>query len=94
MKQTHAISHSVQNSPFTRSVVRDCYARVATGSQRIHSPMNIVSSDVTSHHLVPVKIYRDNMSELAYLLRLLKNLSESNKWITLIAPPAGFSASC
>ncbi|MDD1782827.1 hypothetical protein LRP49_16765 [Enterovibrio sp. ZSDZ35] len=93
MKQTLALSHSVQESSFSRSAVRDCYVRVAAGSRSTRAPMHLLSSDSASNHLVSVTVYRDNMSELAYLLRLLKSLSESNKWITLIAPPAGFSTS-
>ncbi|KXF81984.1 SulA-like leucine-rich domain-containing protein [Enterovibrio coralii] len=93
MKQMLALSHSVQHSPFTRSVVRDCYARVAAGTRSFHSSVNSLNTETAAHHLVSVNVYRDNMSELAYLLRLLKSLSESNKWITLIAPPAGFSTS-
>ncbi|WP_407332980.1 hypothetical protein [Enterovibrio sp. 27052020O] len=90
MKQSYATPHSVSHSDLSRSAVRQHYARIAAGSRSYHEAIsNTLSSNNTMlGNLVSVCVYQNNMSELAYLLRLLKTLSTSHKWITLIAPPS------
>ncbi|WP_231590847.1 hypothetical protein [Grimontia sp. AD028] len=99
MKQSFAINQSVHHTHMTRSAVREHYARLAAGARSFHQAHRYQSNDASiscdsiSCHLVSVNIYQNNMSELAYLLRLVKSLAESHKWITLIAPPSNFSLS-
>ncbi|WP_251875356.1 hypothetical protein [Grimontia kaedaensis] len=99
MKQSFAINQSVHHTNMTRSAVREHYARLAAGARSFHQAHRfqgnsaLLTGDSVSCDLVSVNIYQNNMSELAYLLRLLKSLAESHKWITLIAPPSNFSLS-
>ncbi|WP_394212976.1 hypothetical protein [Enterovibrio calviensis] len=95
MKQSYATLHAVSHSDHSRSAVRQHYARIAAGSRSFHEAdsSTLSASSTTSGNLVPVSVYQNNMSELAYLLRLLKTHSSSQKWITLIAPPSNFCLS-
>ncbi|CZF82085.1 hypothetical protein [Grimontia marina] len=94
MKQSFAINQSVHHTHMTRSAVREHYARLAAGARIFHQANRYQNNDaMVSSNLVSVNIYQNNMSELAYLLRLVKSLAESHKWITLVAPPSNFSLS-
>lgn len=94
MKQSFAINQSTSLNNTNGSVVRAYYAQSAAG-KRCYDQTHKSTVDHTqvSYDLVSVNVYQNNLSELAYLLRLLKRLSENHKWITLIAPPANFSLS-
>ncbi|WP_028024107.1 SulA-like leucine-rich domain-containing protein [Enterovibrio calviensis] len=95
MKHSYATPHSVPHQSMSRPVVREHYARLAAGAKSYrHTDSNAFSQEGnTNGRLVSVNVYQNNMSELAYLLRVLKSFSESQKWITLIAPPSRFCLS-
>lgn len=94
MKPSFAFNQSASHPNTNCSVVRTHYAHLATRT-RCYGQAHTSTVDhlQVSYDLISVNIYQNNLSELAYLLRLLKRLSESHKWITLIAPPANFSLS-
>ncbi|SFP55611.1 hypothetical protein [Enterovibrio norvegicus] len=95
MKNTFAISHSAQHTQATSPAVREHYARLAAGSRSFQPASHIAASQrgLSFGNLVSVNVYQNNMSELAYLLRMLKTISQTHRWITLIAPPSSFCLS-
>lgn len=78
MKQSFASNQFNQTSG---SLLRAQYARVAAGA-RSHNALGEHARIGTHSALIPVNIYQNNMSEFAYMLRLLKSSSDNNKWIT------------
>lgn len=93
MKQSFASNPFNTGSQTSVTALRECYARIAAGARSFHQYSYQRPHTQSSANLIPVNIYQNNQSELAYLLRLLKSLTETNKWITLIAPPSNFSLS-
>ena len=95
MKNTFAISHSAQHTQATSPAVREHYARLAAGSRHYQRVSRTAASQrgQSFGNLVSVNVYQNNMSELAYLLRMLKTFSQTHRWITLIAPPSSFCLS-